>query len=168
MQCASLMQSRDVALRASFTALVFIATAIIPPIPISATGGYLNFGESVIFISALLFGGVTGGFAGGVGAALADLALGFGSFAPITLVVKGVEGYLVGVIGQGAPMRRRLLAVIVGGVVLVTGYFIFEVALFGFPAALAEVPFNVLQAVVGIIISLSVVRTLERRKQNSY
>nr|HOP09611.1 ECF transporter S component [Candidatus Methanofastidiosa archaeon] len=85
------MQSRDIAIRASFTALVFIATAIIPPIPIAATGGYFNFGETAIYITAFLFGGITAGFAGGVGSALADLYLGFGSFAPITFVVKGVE-----------------------------------------------------------------------------
>ncbi len=154
------MQSKDIALRASFTALVFIATAIIPPIPISATGGYLNFGETVIYACALLFGGITGGFAGGVGAAMADIFLGFGSFAPITLVVKGIEGYVVGTMGKGKPIRTQAIAVAVGGVILVGGYFIFEVALFGLPAAVTEIPFNVLQAIVGLAISLTVVRTI--------
>jgi uncharacterized membrane protein len=160
------MQSKDIALRASFTALVFIATAIIPPIPISATGGYLNFGETVIYACALLFGGITGGFAGGVGAAMADIFLGFGSFAPITLIVKGIEGYVVGTMGKGKPLRSQALAVIVGGVILVVGYFVFEVALFGLPAAVTEVPFNMLQAGVGLVVALTVVRTV--RTQTSF
>ena len=160
------MQSKDIALRASFTALVFIATAIIPPIPISATGGYLNFGETVIYACELLFGGITGGFAGGVGAAMADIFLGFGSFAPITLIVKGIEGYVVGTMGKGKPLRSQALAVIVGGVILVVGYFVFEVALFGLPAAVTEVPFNMLQAGVGLVVALTVVRTV--RTQTSF
>lgn len=154
------MKSRDIALRAAFTALVFIATAIIPPIPISATGGYLNFGETVIYACALLFGGITGGFAGGVGAAMADIFLGFGSFAPITLVVKGVEGYVVGTMGKGKGLVAQAVAVCIGGIILVSGYFVFEAVLFGLPAALAEIPFNVLQALVGLVISLTVVRTI--------
>ena len=157
------MNSRDIALRASFTALVFIATAIIPPIPIAATGGYFNFGETAIYITALLFGGMTAGFAGGVGSALADLYLGFGSFAPITLVVKGIEGFLVGIIGKRRDIRTRLMALSIGGIVLMSGYFIAETALFGLPAALEELPFNFAQFLVGTIVALSVVATLEKK-----
>jgi len=157
------MQSRDIALRASFTALVFIATAIIPPVPIAATGGYFNFGETVIYITAMLFGGMTAGFAGGVGSAIADLYLGFGSFAPITFVVKGIEGFLVGAIGKKMDIRTRIIALLVGGVVLMSGYFIAETYMFGLPAALEELPFNFAQFLIGAIVSLSVVSTLERK-----
>jgi uncharacterized membrane protein len=157
------MQSRDIAIRASFTALVFIATAIIPPIPIAATGGYFNFGETAIYITAFLFGGMTAGFAGGVGSALADLYLGFGSFAPITFVVKGIEGMLVGFIGKKRDIRTRSIALLIGGVVLMSGYFLAETYLFGLPAALEELPFNFAQFLIGAIISISVVSTLEKK-----
>jgi len=160
------MQSRDIAIRASFTALVFIATAIIPPVPIAATGGYFNFGETVIYITAFLFGGMTAGFAGGVGSALADLYLGFGSFAPITFVVKGIEGLLVGLIGKRRDLRTRILALLVGAVVLMSGYFIAETVLFGLPAALEELPFNFAQFLIGAIVAISVVSTLEKKGIN--
>jgi len=157
------MNSRDIAIRASFTALVFIATAIIPPIPIAATGGYFNFGETAIYITAFLFGSMTAGFAGGVGSAIADLYLGFGSFAPITFVVKGIEGLMVGYLGKEKGYATRVFALMIGGVVLMSGYFIAETYLFGMPAALEELPFNFAQFLVGAILSLSVIATLERK-----
>ena len=70
------------------------------------------------------------------------------------------EGYVVGTMGNGKPLPAQAIAVAVGGIILVTGYFVFEVALFGFPSALTEVPFNILQSVVGLVISLTVVRTI--------
>lgn len=157
------METRDIAIRAAFTALVFIATAIIPPIPIAASGGYLNFGDTAVYIAALLFGSYTGAFAGGVGSALADLFLGFGAFAPVTLIVKGAEGFVVGYLGKGAGTTTRIIALALGGVVLVAGYFVFEVAMFGYPAAIGEVPFNILQFAVGAMIVITVVKTVESR-----
>ncbi|RZN50582.1 ECF transporter S component [archaeon] len=157
------METRDIAIRAAFTALVFIATAVIPPLPIAASGGYLNFGDTAVYITALLFGSYTGAFAGGVGSALADLFLGFGAFAPVTLIVKGTEGFVVGYLGKSAGTTTRIIALALGGVVLVAGYFVFEVAMFGYPAAIGEVPFNMLQFAVGAMIAIAVVRTVESR-----
>jgi uncharacterized membrane protein len=63
-------------LAAVFAALVTVSTVIIH-IPVSATSGYINIGDAVIFISALLFGPIVGGFAGGAGSAVADILLGY-------------------------------------------------------------------------------------------
>lgn len=80
---------------AVFTAAVFAATVVIQ-IYQPATGGYFNLGESVIYVAALIKTPLTAGIAGGVGAALADLATGYGIFAPGTLVIKFIEGCLAG------------------------------------------------------------------------
>ncbi|UCC28655.1 MAG: ECF transporter S component, partial [Candidatus Bathyarchaeota archaeon] len=56
---------------AVFTSLVFIATVIFS-IYVPLTQGFFNIGESMVYATALLFGPLVGGFAGGVGAALAD------------------------------------------------------------------------------------------------
>ena len=79
-----------VAAGAIFAALVAAVTLTIA-IPIPATSGYFNFGETLIYVAALLFGPFVGAIAG-AGASLADLLLGYGIFAPGTLVIKGVEG----------------------------------------------------------------------------
>jgi uncharacterized membrane protein len=84
------------------TALVSVAT-IIFYIYVPATRGFFNVGETMIFLAALLFGPVTGAFAGGVGASLADVLLNYWYYAPATLVIKACEGAIVGILGRRRP-----------------------------------------------------------------
>ena len=65
-------------------------------IPVPGIRGYFNVGDVVIMTSALLLGRKYGAYIGAIGPALADLFLGYAVFVPITFVVKGIEGYLVG------------------------------------------------------------------------
>jgi len=143
---------------AVFAALIAALTFLIR-VPVPATGGYINFGDTIIFISALLFGRFVGGIAGGVGSAIADV-IGYPLFAPFTLVVKGLEGFLAGQIRSGTSLRRDITACVVGGVVMVLGYFIVEayILMLGIPAALVEVPGNVSQMLVGGVIGVPVVQ----------
>ena len=78
-----------------FTVLVYVATIVIQVYQPS-TGGYFNIGESMIYLAALVSTPLVAGVAGGVGAALADLSTGYAIFAPGTLVIKFVEGYVAG------------------------------------------------------------------------
>jgi len=96
------MSPFNLAVTAVFTALVCVAT-IIFSIYIPATEGFFNIGESMVFLSALLFGPFVGAFAGGVGAALADLLLGFPHYAPATIIVKACEGAVVGALKKRNP-----------------------------------------------------------------
>ncbi len=154
-----------ITITAVFTALVFLSTYLFQ-IPIPSTQGYFNLGDIMIFISALTFGPTIGGFSGGIGSSLSD-ALGFGTFAPFTLVIKGLEGYVAGLISQRSGSRRMLLiAWAVGSVVMVVGYFLAEYFLIalvfgsseftGIAAASGEVPFNVLQVVGGGLVGIPV------------
>lgn len=86
---------REVSLTATFTALVFLSTSLFY-IGVVASTGFFNLGESFVYLAALIGGPVVGAIAGGVGSALADLALGYGTFAPATLVLKGSEGFVAG------------------------------------------------------------------------
>jgi uncharacterized membrane protein len=153
---------------AVFTALVFLSTYLFQ-IPIPATQGYFNLGDIMIFITSLTFGRTVGGFAGGIGSALSDAFAGFGTFAPFTLIIKGLEGYVAGLISRRSVRRRTLMiAWAAGSVVMVLGYFLAEsffISLVfgsssatGIVAASGEVPFNILQVVgggaVGIPVSL--------------
>ncbi|MEA1993136.1 MAG: ECF transporter S component [Euryarchaeota archaeon] len=161
------ISSKEVAMLGIFTALTAIATMFLR-IPISATGGYFNFGETIIYTAAFLFGSYTASFVGGIGSAIADL-WGFPFFAPITLVVKAVEGYLVGRIyekkhlpfGKKTDRRIKIFAGAVGGTFMVIGYFIGEIFIYkmiggesiSIQAAAIEVPINILQMVSGITLA---------------
>lgn len=147
------------------TALVFLSTFLFQ-LPIPATGGYFNFGDIMIFITAIAFGPQVGGFAGGIGSALSDLLGGFGVFAPFTLIIKGAEGLTVGLISRRTFRGRDIAAWATGSIAMVGGYFAaeaFVIALFfgasdstGIAAALGEVPFNVLQVVAGGLVGIPV------------
>jgi uncharacterized membrane protein len=121
-----------ITLAAIFAALMFVVTSLIPPIPIPATGGYFNLGETSIYVAALLFGPFVGAFPGGIGAMLADIYLGYAFFAPGTLIIKGVEGAIVGFLNIklkkyiSNPTVRAIISVIVGGLEMVAGYFLYE------------------------------------------
>lgn len=80
-------------------ALVIIATYSVR-IPIPFTQGYIHPGDSMIFISSLLFGWKFGAIVGGIGSSLADILGGYAHWAFPTLVIKGIMGAIAGWIGH--------------------------------------------------------------------
>jgi uncharacterized membrane protein len=230
----------ELAATAVFTAIVCIVT-IIFSIYVPATEGFFNIGESMVFLSALLFGPFVGAFAGGVGSMLADLFLGFPYYAPATLVIKACEGGIVGTLKKRNPQLSSSLhwkfftialgivagfllswvgtsyysgeitltlgsgefvffvpaefwillgcvtalsiialglltdpqfgwtvfSVIVGGFVMVFGYFMYQLFLI-YPlfnievVAIAEIPVNIGQMVIGAIIALPIAKIVWR------
>jgi uncharacterized membrane protein len=89
--------TKKLALVAIFTALVTVATVVLY-IPLPVAGGYFNLGEAMVYLAALLLGPYAGAFAGGIGAMLGDLLLGAAAYAPGTLVIKALEGFITGFI----------------------------------------------------------------------
>lgn len=160
------MKTRDLTITALLIALTTVATMVVR-IPVPATQGYINLGDSLVYIAALLFGPLTGLIAGGVGSALADVVGGYTQFAPYTLVVKGLEGLLVGLVAwrstkgptpTAGGIAAAVLAIAIGGTVMVGGYFLSEAFIMGLgtSAAAAEVPGNIFQVVGGLVIAIPV------------
>ena len=225
---------KELSILAMFTAVVCVATVILK-MDIPATHGFFNVGDSMVYVTALLFGPVIGGIAGGVGSSLADILLGFPLYAPGTLVIKGVEGLIVGYLGHKvrprvetavkwevlgvflgvglggvtfylgsmyyigifgnfvleksfwvlvatllgvsiayfAVYRRpivnwQIFSIICGGIEMILGYYLYETLLLPLIVpeweiiAIVEVPFNIGQAVIGLIIAVPIVRTISR------
>ena len=142
------------------SAMVAVATHIIR-IP-NPMGGYFNVGDVMIFVAALTFGPLVGGAAGGLGSAIADI-IGFPSFAIPTLVIKGLEGLLAGLITNKKSVYRDVLAVVVAGTEMVIGYFLVEFYLWGLGGALAEVPANIVQIAIGGLVGIPIAIVLRRR-----
>lgn len=152
-----------VALSGIMAALVAVATMLIQ-VPTPLTRGYINVGDSMVMLVAVLFGPTIGAFAGGFGSAMADLITGYAHWAPFTLVIKGVEGFVVGYLtSKKDDFTTILLATILGGALMVLGYFSVEVYFYGWGGAIAEVPGNTLQAVTGIIVGGGVGHVIKRR-----
>lgn len=160
-----LRPSIRLALLAVLTALVTVLTIIIE-IPVPATQGYINLGDVGVFLSGLLLGPL-GGLAGGLGSALADIALGYFQYAPITLIVKGLQATFTGTIFLvWKPVQRNkfclVLALLAGSVVMVTGYLLAETFMVGWAAALVEVPGNIFQVTVGSILAAITFTSINR------
>ncbi len=241
------LSTRTVAGAAVFTALTAAVTAGFT-VAIPATNGYFDVGEILVYTVALIMGPYVGAFSGGVGSAISD-AIFAPQYAPGTLVVKGLEGFIVGYLGtkifvkenrstwrlvvlglaallgalvavlgvyfltgiynliiglsEGNPtgigpqtvvifsipaIAAIILAVIVfasvayagwrsdarlgwtmisillGGGEMVTGYFVYEafVLNLGVYSASGEVPFNIAQVVIGLLVGLPLVIAIRR------
>lgn len=149
------LSTKDLTIMALLTALVTVSSMAIT-IPIPATGGYLNLGDSFIFFAAIIFGWRYGLVAGGLGAALSDLLLAPAYFIP-TLIVKGLMGLIVGKVADGNKENllnyRNIAAVIIGSIWMATGYYISQVIMLGsFKTPLVELGPNVIQGLTGALI----------------
>lgn len=231
-----------ISVAAVFTALVAASTMVFS-IYVPATRGYFNIGETMVYTTALLFGPLIGAAAGGLGSMMADVSLGYSQYAPGTLLIKGMEGFIVGYLGKkvfsmkagpkwrigspivaifaaglvgivgatyyvgmseasiglpglgiatlslevpvalwivlalfifaviawlgfmGEPQPSLLaLAILAGGSVMVLGYFVYEFGVLGLSwAALAEVPINIGQVSVGLLVALPLVKAIRKR-----
>ncbi|MGQ9507405.1 MAG: ECF transporter S component [Candidatus Bathycorpusculaceae bacterium] len=225
-----------------FMALTCVATMSFT-LYVPSTKGFFNIGETMVYITALLFGPLIGAFAGGVGSAIADILLGYYYYAPATLVIKAVEGGIVGFLGRKKSVFSKLhtkfewkiftlemgvlvgaltsligflyysgtvefyygfppsenptstffipiefwlglgifvavlmaviafvsepeygwivISTILGGLLMVLGYFLYEQFILGV-LAIAEVPVNIGQMTVGLIIATPIVKIIQR------
>lgn len=162
------MKALELTATSIMAALVCVATLFFI-VPIPATQGYFNVGDAMIVTAAIVFGPMVGAIAGGVGASIADILAGYAYFAPFTLIIKGIEGAIVGVIYskmKSGFFSKLFIAWIIGGLEMVAGYFIVEYLILGYgSAAFVEAPFNITQmlvaGIVGIPLSLALKRVLK-------
>lgn len=166
---------------ALFAALTCVATmAIKVPTP---TFGYVHLGDGLVLLSGLILGPVYGSLTAGIGSAMADLLSGYAIWAPGTFVIKAVTALIAALVYR---FMRELLkekaeygAIVVSGAAgeafMVFGYFLYNIIVVsatnaafnsaGIAAAVtesaAEIPFNIVQGVMGIVISVVLIPVLK-------
>lgn len=147
-----------VVLIALFSALVCVLTIFVQ---IPWGKGYINFGDTLIFLAASLLGPVGGMIAGAIGSSLADLFSGFATYAPFTFVVKGGEGFLCGILytyvfRKQRPVLRRLFSMLIAGAWMIIGYFLTDLMLYGWEASLFNFVSGPIQAGASLVVALIV------------
>lgn len=158
---------RKMMLSALFAALTCAATIVIQ-IPMPATNGYVNIGDCFVLLGAWVLEPLYGAFAGGVGAALADLLTGYTHYVPGTLVIKALMSLLA--VGLFRALRRRpylgyLASGLAAEVWMVLGYFGYASLLLGKGlAAAGSIPGNLIQGGVGIVAAIALVAALRETK----
>lgn len=155
-------------------AMVTLMTMVIR-IP-SVRGGYVNFGDIMIFITAVFLGKKAGFLAGGIGSALADIISSYMVYAPATFVIKGLEGLICGLLIERFSKdrfnsRSIISSVIISGLWMVFGYFMFEYAVggwffanedFGIIAALSNLPGNLIQGLVSAAAAMPFILAIKK------
>ena len=153
-------------------ALVFLVTYTTKiPGPV----GPFNIGDAIIMVTAVLMGRTSGMMAGAIGSAIADIAMGYAFFSPITFIVKGLEGYVIGLIAYNGKFKKvgsglRSVGITAGALVMIGGYFLAEFLIlpifnkdFGLTMAIKDlVSTNLIQggvsAVVGYALSTVLIK----------
>jgi energy-coupling factor transport system substrate-specific component len=148
-----------VAVMIAITALFTVAIRV----PIPATGGYVNFSDVAIYLTSFAFGPWVGFAAGGIGTALADVYGGYVQFAPLTFLAHGLEGLAAGLVARGRSKWWMIAGWALGTVVMLAVYFLGEgLVLTGWGPAVGELPFNLLQNIVGGLVGIPLVLALRR------
>lgn len=155
---------------AMLAALTCIATLVLViPIPI-ASGGYINLGDCIVLLSGWFLGPVYGCAAAAIGSFLADVFTGFLAYAPATLLIKGLMALLAGLLFQtlrkACPKQHfvsRLLSAVLCELFMAGGYFLYECLLLGNGiAAVAGIPWNLLQGAAAVILAVPLAQKLEK------
>ncbi|MHA1728360.1 MAG: ECF transporter S component [Promethearchaeota archaeon] len=228
-QAESQSISLKIAISSIMAALTCVVTMMIS-IYIPATQGFFNIGESIVYLSAILWGPYIGLIAGGIGSMTADLLLGYPFYAPGTLIIKGLEGFIVGYIYQKLRLKElekgnknyiilvissllsisiliigfvfyigeaevsgfiyiiwiliaiisfiginlinkyidptvsmKIISMFFGGVVMVLGYLLYCSFIMNNVMAYVEIPFNILQCLIGTIIAVPLITPIKKR-----
>lgn len=147
------LDPRTLAVTAVMTAIVFVLTRMVQ-VPTPARG-YIHLGDAGIFFSAFAFGPWVGAVAGGLGTGLADVTSGYPQWAIFSLLIHGLQGWVVGWTSQRwQGVLGLILSTVVGGVIVVVGYLAAGMLLSGVGAALGELPLNVLQVAAGAAVGV--------------
>ena len=126
--------------------------------------GYVHFGDSIIYITALLLGPLPAAFAGGVGHAMADYISGYPVYILPTLVIKSLTGFTFGLIaGDGRSFVRLSAAFMVALVIITGGYFLAEIVIGNTAEALLSLiasPIQWLMSIAAVTAFLPVFRKI--------
>ena len=142
-------------------------------VPIPFTQGYVHLGDAMIFMSVMILGWKHGAIAAAIGGALGDILGGFPVWAPWTFCLKGIMAVILGLMISYALKKQwimigrmplgGLLGMVIGGIVMVAGYYAAEGIMYGnWAVAALGIPWNIGQFVVGLIIAWALTMALTK------
>ncbi len=126
-------------------------------------GGYIHIGDSLVFFAALLVGPFYGFLAAAIGSMLADLFVGAPQYALFTFFIKGIMTLIVyygyAILNKNNSTDRSKFGKIffvsaIASAFMVLGYFVADIFLVDFWGAVANLPFNAIQAVASSVLSV--------------
>lgn len=161
--------TKDMVETSLLIALVLLSTWFINvKLPILSSGGLVHFGTVMLFIAAIVFGKKKGAIAGGIGMGLFDFISGWTLWAPFTLVVRYVMGYILGAVAysknaEGKSIVRNILGGVLAGIWMIFGYYVAEVIIYGnVVAPIASIPGNLAQLFLAFILGIPISNIIKK------
>ncbi|WP_024866831.1 TIGR04002 family protein [Butyrivibrio sp. FCS014] len=118
-----------------FAALITIFTAYIGHIPVGVNGGYIHFGDGLIYLAATILPLPYAMLAGAIGGGLADL-LTAPAWTLATVIIKALIVIPFSNKTLRIVSKRNIAAPVIAYFISATGYYIAEALLFGAKAAI--------------------------------
>lgn len=164
------INSKTLALTAMSAALIAAATAFIR---VPTPQGYAHAGDSMVYLTACVLPAPLGFIASAIGGAVADLLAGAAVWAIPSAMIKALN-VLPFFFARKLLKRKNkddkilrpavLAALPVSSAVTVGGYFVAECLIYDSAAAFAEIPFNLMQALVGAVLFVALGLALDAIK----
>ena len=118
--------------------------------------GFLTLLDAGIFFTAFYFGSREGAVVGGLAGFLIDLISGYPQWMFFSLIFHGSQGYLAGVKG-----KWQWLGLVLATIIMVAGYAFASAWMNGWGVALTDIPHNLLQNFVGMIVGYLLYRSIK-------
>ena len=152
---------RKIAIGGIFAAFVFIGTELHIPTAI----GFMNLGDAVIFLAAYLIGPAAI-LPAAIGSALGDLLAGYPVYIVPTFVIKGLMALIAALLmnrrsGKKLTFMKKITAGLASEALMIAGYFIFELFLYGGTAAAGSILFNLIQAFAALVVAIPLTYVLK-------
>jgi uncharacterized membrane protein len=154
---------RDIAIIGMLSALH--ALSIMIKIPYGQ-GAMVHLGTAAVFTFAIVFGGKYAGPAGAIGAAFFDLLMGFSPYTLWSFFIKGIAGYMAGLVAhsadsKGASLPRNLIGCLGASAWTLAGYLLaWTVVIGSFTAAVMNIPSSLMSSGVGMLVGIPLGATL--------
>jgi len=161
----------ELVVTALFIALVYVFTAFVNiKLPFALYGGLIHLGNVPLFICAILFGKRSGAIAGGIGMGLFDLLSGWTLWAPFTLVIVALMGFVVGLITEKKNgIGWYILAMVAALPIKIGGYYIAEGIIYkNWISPVTSIPGNLIQVGTAIIIVAIIIVPLKHAKNRIF
>jgi len=147
-------------------ALVTVMTMLIHwQVPFLTQGAYIHPGDSMIYLSGYLLGGPLAAIIGGIGSAIADSLVGAYQYTFATLVIKTIMGFIAGYFlyrRQNQTLKIGIFGMILSSIWMVLGYTIYEYFAFGAGYLVTSVPWNIIQAISGVLIAVPIIGIIRK------
>lgn len=156
------MNTKQFARVAVLIALACVLT-FFPKVPIGA--GYVHFGDCIIYVAAIMLGPLSGAIVGAVGHSLADFLSGFALFCIPTFIIKGIMGYVIGkIVYKRTDVKHFILGSVAALVIVSVGYFVAEIPLINYQAALVSLISSPIQWAMSMVASAIIIPVLLKNR----